>query len=92
MNRPHDVRPGERQQIAVAADVAGVIPEAPAAKVRLGQAVALDQRPGGAVQDEDAFAQQTGQQGNPLVSSADGRPRRGRGRRRRGPGTGLSWD
>jgi len=92
VDRPHDVRPGERQQIAVAADVAGVVPEAPAAKVRLGQAVALDQRPGGSVQDEDAFTQQTGQQGDPLVSSADGRRRGGPGRRRRGLGTGLSWD
>ena len=58
-----DVGPGELQQLVVALQVLGVVLEALAAVVGLGQLVALDHRAHGAVDDQDALLQQRGQGG-----------------------------
>jgi hypothetical protein len=58
VDRPHDVRPRDGQQVVVASNVAGVVAEPLAAEVVLGQAEALDLSAGGSVQDQDPPLQQ----------------------------------
>ena len=73
MDGSHDIRPGQAQEIGVAPHIARVVAEALTAEVRLGQAVALDERSGGAVQDENALAQQRPEQEQSLLTHP-GRP------------------
>jgi hypothetical protein len=54
---PNHVRPGQAQDVGVAAKVARVIPEALAPEFGLAQAVALDERPRRPVEDEDSLLQ-----------------------------------
>ena len=53
-----DLRLGEVQQVVVALQVAGPVLEALAAKSRFVQMVALDHGAHGAIEDDDAFAQE----------------------------------
>ncbi len=55
------VRPHQRQQFVVALQVLAMAGEALAAEIGLAQLVALDHRAHGAVQDQDALAQQAGE-------------------------------
>jgi hypothetical protein len=54
----HHVGTREGQHLVVAGEVAGVVLEALAAKVGLGEALGLDHRAHGAVDDEDALGEQ----------------------------------
>jgi hypothetical protein len=58
----HHVRPGQGEDVGVAAQVPRVVAESLAPKVGLLEAVALDQGPGGAVEDEDALLEQRAKQ------------------------------
>ena len=58
MDRGHDVRPGEADQVGVAAQVTRVVTEPLAPEVGLGQLVRLDERAHPAVEHEDPFAEQ----------------------------------
>ncbi len=62
MDLAHDVRPGEGQEIAVAADVARMVGEAGPAEVLLAQPVPLEHGAHGAVEHEDPIAEQPGQE------------------------------
>ena len=53
-----DLRPGQREDVVAPLEVAGMVPEPPAAEPRLVQAPGLDHGPHGAVQDQDPAAQQ----------------------------------
>ena len=77
------VRPGQAQQIVVALQRHGVIGEPLAAEIRLGQALALDHHPPGAVQDQDALAGGRLQVDPMAVVMASPRARPARGRSRR---------
>ena len=57
--------PDQREEVAVAAQVARVVPEALAAVVGLPRLVALDERAHRAVHDDDPLAEQVGQAGEP---------------------------
>jgi hypothetical protein len=76
---PNHVRPGQRQDVGIAAQVAGVVSEALAAEVGLGQAVALDERARCPVENEDPLLQQGPQQAQALVARPGRRRRRDRG-------------
>ena len=65
---PDHIRPGQAQQVRVAANVAWVIAETLAAEVGFGQAVALDERPRGSVEHENPLLKQRPQQGQALIS------------------------
>jgi hypothetical protein len=58
-----DPRLGQRQEVAVAPQVAGPVGEPLAAVVPLGQAVGLDHRPHGAVEHQDALREERLEQG-----------------------------
>ena len=64
MDRGDGARLRQAQQIAVAAEVARVIAEPVAPKFRLAEAVLLEHRAHGPVDDEDPLAQQGRQAGN----------------------------
>jgi hypothetical protein len=70
---PDHVRAGQREEVVVAAQVAGMVAEPFSAEIRFGQAVALNQRPRRAVQDKDPLLQQGPQEGDSLLSRPDGR-------------------
>ena len=72
VDRAHHARPGQDQQGVVAADVAGMIPKALAAKIGLCQAVTLDERPGRAVEHEDSLAQKWPEQEQALLARPNG--------------------
>ena len=55
------IRPDQGQQFVVALQILAVAGEALAAEIRLAQLVALDHGAHGAVQDQDALAQQSGE-------------------------------
>jgi hypothetical protein len=81
VHRAHDVRPREREQVDVSAQVARVVAEPLAAVIRLGQLIALDQGAGRAVENEDPLGQQGPEQRDPLLTRSN---RPGLGRRRFG--------
>ncbi|MEZ4268571.1 MAG: hypothetical protein R3F39_19575 [Myxococcota bacterium] len=72
VNRRDDVRPGEHQQVVVAAQIARVVLEALAPVVGLGEPVALDHRAHRPVQDEDALGQSLVQCGDSQISGVSG--------------------
>ena len=76
VNGPDDIRPGEGQEIVVATKVAGMVAEALAAEVGLGQAVALDERSGRAVEHDDPLREQRAEQKQALLARPDGACRR----------------
>ncbi len=57
MDVGHHVRPGEHQHIVVAAQIVPVRGETLAAKIRLGEAAALDHGAHRAVNDQDALCE-----------------------------------
>jgi hypothetical protein len=65
---PHDVRPGQAQNVVVAPKVARMVAEALTAEVGLGQAVALDQGPSGSVEYEDPLLEEGPEQGQALIA------------------------
>ena len=87
VDREHDVRPDEREQVAVTAQVVRVVLEPLGPVVRLLEAVALDERAHRAVHDDDPLAQQVGQAGK-ASRPGERRDRRGRARGTRGGGSG----
>ena len=60
MDAADDVGPGQDEQVVVALEVVAVIPEALAAVIGLGQAVALDHGAHGAVEDKEALGEEGG--------------------------------
>jgi hypothetical protein len=76
----HHVGAGEAEEVVVALEVLPVVAQAVAAVVGLGEAVALQEGPQGAVQDEDALVEQAAQRGGygivrETVESGRGRER-----------------
>ncbi|MNT36565.1 hypothetical protein D3C72_1726590 [compost metagenome] len=67
MDLADDFRARKQQQFVVALHVDAMVREARAAIVGLAKLVALDHGAHGAVQDQDAVAQQPGQVGGPRV-------------------------
>ena len=57
----HDIGPGQREQVVGTAQVARMVGEALAPEIGLGQLVRLEHRAHGAVEHEDALAQDPGQ-------------------------------
>ena len=60
----------QREQVVVAAQVAAPAAEALAAELLLGEALALDHRAHGAVEDQDPLGEQRLQQGSAIVHPA----------------------
>jgi len=92
VDAPDNLGLGEEQQIVVALQIVGVVPEALAPVIGLAQAMTLDHGAHGPVQDEDALFQESGDFGaaiglhGVLGGSAGGRPKR-----RTAPQTGLGF-
>ena len=61
MDVADDLGPGEREQVVVAPERLRVVGEARAPEVVLRERVALDHRAHGAVEHEDAFAEEGGE-------------------------------
>jgi hypothetical protein len=67
MNALDHLGPRQHQDVVVALQIVRVIGEPRPPKVRLGERVALDHRPHGAVEEEDALAEQAIESGSGVV-------------------------